>query len=376
MTLFDFLTSAPAAITRVLTVATPGASARSVAAETATWPLGNVGNRLFPRVGNRRWVPLRRRSLADRPVPERTSGMPASRPALRHAPDRPRGRAKLVGMHSHLLGATAQHMPLIAAAVAVAAARAPQVILEELEALAGDGSARANVELRRAIDWLSAKCAEPNGLICAHQDPATGELLRIPASAIWQVTCGTPGPSQHDGEGWPELTPFREAGAQVLGHSNFDPRLEIVVPRTELDVLLGPERAIAGAWLTANIEEAIPTLQRVAGTSDAPIANWARTQVEQLPVLARLHAALTTSEEHAAETKPTTSKTSTKAAVATKEGDYRARWKTGEFASSRAALDALTLELNTRSDGSVAHRGDADYHSKPTIERLTRGWFR
>lgn len=278
-------------------------------------------------------------------------------------------------MHSHLLGATAQHMPLIAAAVAVAATRAPQVILEELEALAGEGSARADVELRRAIDWLSAKCAEPQGLMCAHQDPATGELLRIPASTIWQATCSASGPTQDDGAGWPELTPFREAGAQVLGHSNFDPRLEIVIPRSELDALLGPERAIAGAWLAATIDEALPTLQSVAGTSDAPIADWARTQVEQLPVLARLHAALTTAENHATETRPTTSRTPTRAAVATKEGDYRARWRTGEFASIRAALDALTLELNTRSDGSVAHRGEADYHKRQTIERLTRRWF-
>lgn len=281
--------------------------------------------------------------------------------------------------HPALLGTTAQHMPLLSAAVHVAGIRAPQVVYTELVAIAKGGGTRAYVEFRRAMEWIAGKCAEPNGLSYFFQDPATGNLQRLSPAALWQadadggVSIGAE--VTEDPNTWPELQPFRQALRDVVSEE-CDPALQVVVFRPELDAHLGPTPQLADLWVAKHYEEVMQQIQlAVGGEAGVRVPGWLLSFVEhQMPMQLELRSLLSRigADPPNETARP---KVTTKAAVAAKEAEFRRRWRAKEFSTADEARRVLVDELNARPDGTVAKRGDRDFRSPRTVDRLTRGWF-
>lgn len=279
-------------------------------------------------------------------------------------------------VHPASLGVTARHMPLLGAAVHVASVRAPQVVFADLVAVSELRSPPAVREFRRALAWILGKCAEPGGLAYAYQDPATGELHRLPASALWQASLADNTQDGDAPESWTELGPFKQVVAERLGVPDCSPALQVVVPTAELQALLGAEGPMHVAWVATHMDEVMAGIREaVKADPKNGIAEWAMTYVDNhLPMLAALLAALRDrdTEGRADTARP---KVTTKAAVAGSEAEFRGRWQRGEFTTPQAAREALVLKLNARADGTVARKGDPDFHARASVDRLTRGWF-
>jgi hypothetical protein len=189
---------------------------------------------------------------------------------------------------------------------------------------------------------------------------------------LWEASVSPTASSADDLER--PLKPFREA-AERIGVKDCAPASQVVVPSSELSARLGAEEPILSAWIAMNLEQVVQTLQELATRHPNAIADWVRSVVEhQLPMLAKLREVLEAAAS-APEPDPNRERVTTKDAVARREAEYRRRWEAGEFESPTDARRHLELDVNARPDGTCAQPGEPDHHRRPSIDRLTRGWF-
>lgn len=278
------------------------------------------------------------------------------------------------------LGAGASHVPLLGAAVKVALVRFPDAVLDDFDGLvegaAGPAASRA---LCHAAQWLAAKCAEPVGLACWHQNPETGELQRLPPSALWRTHREPPESPSDDANTLDQVFAlFQTAAEDALGVREFDPRLQIVVVGAELDALLEQDKLGFSAWLANQRGEVLERLRTYwAGPRAAGLPEFIRILAEQQLETGANFAKLLTDDQQAAapHSDESRARETAKEAVSKLEAEFLRRWAAGEFGSPAAARQALLLQLNSRPDGTVSRPGERDHYSKGTVERLTRGWF-
>ena len=278
-------------------------------------------------------------------------------------------------------GPATETLPLILAAARMCIVYEPRLVARlrhELSCPFEQWPAELHAALERALRRVAEGCADPTPemIPCWFEEPPSGKRHRIPREAIWRaLRCGTteePARASDDRHLLPSLRIFAAAIADTWpDHPRVDPRRSVQIGVAALEARASPMFQL-GAFQWIDAVEGPPKVP----TSDEPEAMEMITTLDRMVShwLALIPEPFEPTQSLATDAvaRP---RLSTKDAVARREAESRRRWLAKEWDDPKEARDALEDDLNKRPDRSVAKPGDRDYHTRATIDRLTRRWF-